>query len=171
MLSDVGPVELWATRWRRPSAAANPQGSSHRVHDRWKQSFARLLISLPWPFPGATPASAIMVRNTTSPLSARARARAREVTGNQRPWPADKVERWAIDRLIPYAKNARTHSDAQDRRDSREHQGVGLDDAGAGGRGWRPETRRSSSVPMAAPTSTGPCRPTPASSGLITVGR
>jgi phage terminase large subunit-like protein len=31
----------------------------------------------------------------------------------QRPWPADKVERWAIDRLIPYAKNARTHTDAQ----------------------------------------------------------
>jgi hypothetical protein len=27
--------------------------------------------------------------------------------------PADKVERWAIDRLIPYAKNARTHTDAQ----------------------------------------------------------
>jgi hypothetical protein len=26
MLTDVGPVELWATRWRRPSAAANPQG-------------------------------------------------------------------------------------------------------------------------------------------------
>jgi hypothetical protein len=24
-----------------------------------------------------------------------------------------KVERWAIDRLIPYAKNARTHTDAQ----------------------------------------------------------
>jgi hypothetical protein len=42
-----------------------------------------------------------------------ARARAREVAGNQRPWPADKVERWAIDRLIPYAKNARTHTDAQ----------------------------------------------------------
>jgi hypothetical protein len=32
---------------------------------------------------------------------------------SQRPWPADKVERWSIDRLIPYAKNARTHSDAQ----------------------------------------------------------
>jgi hypothetical protein len=46
-------------------------------------------------------------------VSARARARAREVAGNQRPWPADKVERWAIDRLIPYAKNARTHTDAQ----------------------------------------------------------
>jgi hypothetical protein len=28
-------------------------------------------------------------------------ARARDGAGNQRPWPADKVERWAIDRLIP----------------------------------------------------------------------
>ena len=28
-------------------------------------------------------------------------------------WPADKVERWPIDRLIPYARNARTHSEAQ----------------------------------------------------------
>jgi len=28
-------------------------------------------------------------------------------------WPADKVERWSIDRLVPYARNARTHSEAQ----------------------------------------------------------
>jgi hypothetical protein len=49
----------------------------------------------------------------TSTASARARARARGGSENQRPWPADKVERWAIDRLIPYAKNARTHTDAQ----------------------------------------------------------
>jgi ParB-like chromosome segregation protein Spo0J len=28
-------------------------------------------------------------------------------------WPADQVERWPIDRLIPYANNSRTHSDAQ----------------------------------------------------------
>src|SRR5580700_5395232 len=49
----------------------------------------------------------------TSTVSRRARARARVEAGNQRPWPADKVERWAIDRLIPYAKNARTHTDAQ----------------------------------------------------------
>lgn len=28
-------------------------------------------------------------------------------------WPSDRVERWAIQRLVPYAKNARTHSAAQ----------------------------------------------------------
>src|SRR5918997_293128 len=28
-------------------------------------------------------------------------------------WPADKVERWPIAKLIPYACNARTHSTAQ----------------------------------------------------------
>jgi ParB-like chromosome segregation protein Spo0J len=27
--------------------------------------------------------------------------------------PADKVQKWAIDKLIPYARNARTHSDEQ----------------------------------------------------------
>ena len=52
-------------------------------------------------------------RANTSPPSRRARARARVDGENQRPWPADKVERWAIERLIPYANNARTHTDAQ----------------------------------------------------------
>jgi DNA modification methylase len=28
-------------------------------------------------------------------------------------WPADKVERWPVDRLVPYARNARTHSPEQ----------------------------------------------------------
>jgi len=28
-------------------------------------------------------------------------------------WPADQVERWPIKRLIPYARNARTHTDEQ----------------------------------------------------------
>src|SRR6187401_3085749 len=31
----------------------------------------------------------------------------------ERPWPADKIERWPVERLVPYAKNARTHSPAQ----------------------------------------------------------
>jgi len=33
--------------------------------------------------------------------------------GTQLHNPADKVERWAIDKLVPYARNARTHSDEQ----------------------------------------------------------
>ena len=41
----------------------------------------------------------------TSPVS-RGRAHAREAAGNERPWPADKVERWSIKRLVPYARNA-----------------------------------------------------------------
>ena len=28
-------------------------------------------------------------------------------------WPAERIERWSIDRLTPYARNARTHSDQQ----------------------------------------------------------
>ena len=28
-------------------------------------------------------------------------------------WPADKIERREVDALIPYARNARTHSDEQ----------------------------------------------------------
>ena len=28
-------------------------------------------------------------------------------------WPADKVERWPIERLIPYARNSRTHTPDQ----------------------------------------------------------
>ena len=35
------------------------------------------------------------------------------MTATEQLWPADKVERWAVSRLIPYARNARTHSDAQ----------------------------------------------------------
>jgi ParB-like chromosome segregation protein Spo0J len=31
----------------------------------------------------------------------------------ERPWPADRVERRALASLLPYTRNARTHSDAQ----------------------------------------------------------
>ena len=29
-----------------------------------------------------------------------------------RPWPADRVERWPIERLVPYANSSRLHSEA-----------------------------------------------------------
>jgi DNA modification methylase len=32
--------------------------------------------------------------------------------GSARSWPADRVERWPIERLVPYANNARLHSEA-----------------------------------------------------------
>ena len=32
---------------------------------------------------------------------------------NKQVWPADQVERWPIDKLTPYARNSRTHSDTQ----------------------------------------------------------
>lgn len=32
---------------------------------------------------------------------------------NEQNWPANNVERWAIERLVPYARNARTHTDQQ----------------------------------------------------------
>src|SRR5438094_8540238 len=34
-----------------------------------------------------------------------------EPAGATRPWPADHIERWPIERLIPYANNARLHSE------------------------------------------------------------
>src|ERR671912_2499154 len=35
------------------------------------------------------------------------------MTAMGRLWPAAQVERWPVSRLVPYARNARTHSDAQ----------------------------------------------------------
>ena len=34
-------------------------------------------------------------------------------TATERPWPADKVERWPVAKLNPSARNARTHPEAQ----------------------------------------------------------
>src|SRR6201987_2299865 len=30
-----------------------------------------------------------------------------------RPWPADRVERWPIQRVVPYANSSRVHSEAE----------------------------------------------------------
>src|SRR5580704_11300882 len=53
-------------------------------------------------------------RPPTLPLPRRGRAparkAARKIKGRGR---RTRSKRWSIDRLIPYAKNARTHSDAQ----------------------------------------------------------
>jgi hypothetical protein len=49
-------------------------------------------------------------KGSTSLLSRARIMRARE---DRDEWPADQVERWPIDRLIPYAKNSRTHTEAQ----------------------------------------------------------
>lgn len=38
---------------------------------------------------------------------------AEEVVLDAPAWPADRVERWPLARLIPYARNARTHTEAQ----------------------------------------------------------
>ena len=35
-----------------------------------------------------------------------------EIAGLSRPWPADQVERWPIERLKRYANNPRLHSEA-----------------------------------------------------------
>ncbi len=35
------------------------------------------------------------------------------MAGHEQMWPADSVERWPVDRLIPYARNARQHSPEQ----------------------------------------------------------
>jgi ParB-like chromosome segregation protein Spo0J len=35
-----------------------------------------------------------------------------DVSGQIRPWPADRVERWPIEKLIPHANNLRVHREA-----------------------------------------------------------
>jgi len=40
-------------------------------------------------------------------------AAAKPLNDQGKSWPADKVERRALEKLVPYARNARTHSPAQ----------------------------------------------------------
>jgi ParB-like chromosome segregation protein Spo0J len=43
--------------------------------------------------------------------------------------PADKVERWPLERLVPYAKNSRTHSEEQVAQIAASIKRMGLDHA------------------------------------------
>src|SRR5687768_8865698 len=53
-----------------------------------------------------------MKPESTTPSLPADRQLSRDALTQQR-WPADKVERWPVEKLIPYARNARTHSPAQ----------------------------------------------------------
>ena len=103
---------------------------------------SRILFSVTAPFnPAAAtcPPSAIGRKSAnTSPLSARARPRAsrrrksKTVAGGQ--------GRAVVDRSAdPVREKCPDPHGCPGRRDRGKHQGVGLDDAGAGGRGWRPD--------------------------------
>lgn len=46
-------------------------------------------------------------------MTAKSTTKARQSTASAGSWPADRVERWPLERLVPYARNARTHSPAQ----------------------------------------------------------
>src|SRR5258705_4896579 len=56
-----------------------------------------------------------MRRDFPSPRNARAHEAVSRIAmaDAKQGWPADHVERWPIDRLIPFAKNSRTHTPAQ----------------------------------------------------------
>ena len=47
-----------------------------------------------------------------------------------RPWPAERVEFWSIERLIPYGANARLHSETDIDKDSRIDPQMGVDEPG-----------------------------------------
>jgi ParB/Sulfiredoxin domain len=43
----------------------------------------------------------------------RKRLKAKPKAAERRPWPANKIEQWPLGRIKPYAKNPRTHNEAQ----------------------------------------------------------
>ena len=54
-----------------------------------------------------------MTRSKPNTDAAALKSQARGKSAGKLIWPADRVERWPIDRLIPYARNARTHDEKQ----------------------------------------------------------
>jgi hypothetical protein len=61
-------------------------------------------IDMPATAPGNSPGKSLADR---APGKSRRPAPAR--APETQPWPADKIERWAVAKLIPYARNARKH--------------------------------------------------------------
>jgi ParB-like chromosome segregation protein Spo0J len=53
------------------------------------------------------------MRGGARPGAGRPRKSAPTLADVEALWPADQVERWPLAKLIPYARNARTHSDEQ----------------------------------------------------------
>src|SRR6516165_10715183 len=58
-----------------------------------------------------------------------------------RPWPADRVELWPIEKLILYANNPRLHSAADIERIAASIPQMGMDQPGPGGRARRADRR------------------------------
>lgn len=83
---DPAPTDIPKTRTRKPKLEKPPQG----------------------------PAGAATAPQAPAGRRAAARPPSRASAAPARPeWPADKVERWSLAKLIPYARNARMHSPAQ----------------------------------------------------------
>jgi hypothetical protein len=58
-----------------------------------------------------------------------------------RPWPAERIEHWPIERLIPYANNPRLHSEADLDKIAASILKMGVDEPGPGRRERRADRR------------------------------
>src|ERR1700736_2377114 len=107
---EVGWPADQVERW--PIDRLIPYAKNSRTHS--EAQIAQLAASMKewgWTNPVLADEAGEISKGSYSPLSRARIMRTRE--GREYPWPADQVERWPIDRLIPYAKNSRTHSEAQ----------------------------------------------------------
>jgi hypothetical protein len=53
------------------------------------------------------------MRSKPGPLHRERKTLATGKSAGKASWPADHVQRWPIERLVPYARNARSHDDLQ----------------------------------------------------------
>jgi hypothetical protein len=90
VLHRLRPLFLGSLRFHAVPAAAATLRAIELLRAIYENGGQKWPPSLPTSFLSAN----------TSPPSTRARARARGGSENQRPWPADKVERWALEELL-----------------------------------------------------------------------